>query len=92
MNTRWLLITFLLLLLLVAALPAGAMQSPAYKLDWLLPLTGGGGSLASPHFSVHLTDGQSVIGAESSPNFRDCLGFWCGAGGEYYIMLPLITR
>lgn len=92
MKTRWLLIAFLLVLLLAVTLPARAMQSTTYKLDWLVPLTGGGGSASSTHYNAHITIGQSVIGVENSTNSGACIGFWCGAGGEYYIMLPLITR
>jgi len=92
MKTRWFFLTFILLLLLSLTLPASAMQSASYKVDWLVPITGSGGNAASSFYSADFTLGQSVIGSESGVNTADCLGYWCGSGGEYYIMLPLITR
>jgi hypothetical protein len=92
MKTRWFVLVLLLLCLSTLAAPAQAMQSADYKLEWFTPLTGSGAYMTCADNRLHLTVGQAVIGAASSATVNDCLGFWCGAGGDYYIMLPLITR
>jgi hypothetical protein len=92
MKTRWIVLVLLLLLIGPLAAPARAMQSADCKLEWFTPLTGSGGFMTSPSARLHLTVGQAVIGAQSGAAASECLGFWCSAGGEYLIMLPLITR
>lgn len=87
----------LLLALALVLLLAGralAMSSTHYKLDWFVPLTsGGGGPAQSAHYKVNFTVGQSAIGVNlTSTNYRGCLGYWCGAGGEYRVYLPLVLR
>ncbi len=72
---------------------ACAMSSTNYRLDWLIPLTGGGGGTASSaHYTVNLTVGQTVIGSSSSSNYEIGLGYWYGVslGGRLY--LPLINK
>ena len=72
---------------------ARAMSSDHYRLDWFVPLTGGGGGLAgSAHYAVNFTVGQSAIGT-SSNTYRACLGYWCGAvAARYRVYLPLVLR
>jgi len=75
---------------------ARAMSSDHYRLDWFVPLTGGGGGPASStNYAVNFTVGQSVIGA-SSNTYRAYLGYWCGiaeaAAVSYRIYLPLVMR
>jgi len=75
---------------------ARAMSSDHYRLDWFVPLTGGGGGPASStNYAVNFTVGQSVIGASSNTH-RACLGYWCGiaeaAAVSYRIYLPLVMR
>lgn len=86
----------ILLTLAVLLLLAGralAMESEHYRLDWFTPLTGGGGGPAqSAHYAINFTVGQSVIGKASGTNYGGCLGFWCGAAGQYRIYLPLVLR
>ena len=81
-----------LLLLLILAGSVLAMGSTNYQLDWFTPLTGSGGKSTSTNYAVQFTVGQSVLGTGSSTNYEGCLGYWCGAGGEYSIYLPLIFR
>ncbi len=70
-----------------------AMSSANYRLDWFVPLTGGGGgSDTSAHYAVNFTVGQSARGATQSTNYKGCLGYWCGAGGQYHVHLPLMLR
>jgi hypothetical protein len=73
-----------------------AMSSEHYRLDWFVPLTGGGGGPAgSTHYAVNFTIGQSAVGT-SSNTYRACLGYWCGiaeaAAVSYRIYLPLVMR
>ncbi len=80
-------------ILLLLAGGALAMSSANYRLDWFVPLTGGGGGPAgSASYAVNLTVGQSAIGVASSANYGDCLGYWCGAVGQYRVYLPLVLR
>ncbi len=70
-----------------------AMSSINYRLDWFVPLTGGGGGPAqSAHYAVNFTVGQSAIGTASSMSYGGCLGYWCGAAGQYRVYLPLVLR
>lgn len=70
-----------------------AMSSTNYRLDWYVPLTSGGGGLASSaHYTVDFTVGQSAIGTSASSNYGSCLGYWCGAAVAYRIYLPLVLR
>lgn len=92
--------TAILLALAVVLLLAGralAMSSANFRLDWFVPLTGGGGGPAqSTNYAVNFTVGQSAIGASASTNYGGCLGYWCGiteaVGGQYRIYLPLVMR
>ncbi len=82
----------MLVILLLLAGRALAMSSANYRLDWFVPLTGGGGGPAgSANYAINLTVGQSAIGASNSTNYGACLGYWC-ATGQYRIYLPVILR
>jgi len=66
--------------------------SAAYRLDWLVPLTGGGGGPASStNYKVNLTVGQTAIGASSSTNYKASLGYWYGIPA-YHFYLPLVLK
>lgn len=82
----------ILVLLLILAGSALAMESTNYQLDWFTPLTGSGGKSNSTNYAVNFTVGQSVIGTGSSTNYEGCLGYWCGIGDEQKIYLPMILR
>jgi len=86
----------MLLALLVFLLLAGvalAMESDNYRLDWFTPLTGGGGGAASSaNYGVNFTVDQSATGASSSTNYGGCLGYWCGWEAGHNIYLPLVLR
>lgn len=87
----------LLLVLLLLAGRALAMSSENFRLDWFVPLTGGGGGpAASANYAVNLTVGQSAVGTSASTNYGGCLGYWCGVTGavgvQYRIYLPLVMR
>jgi len=87
-----------LLILAALLLLAGsvvAMSSDHYRLDWFVPLTGGGGGPASStHYAVNFTVGQSAVGTASSTSYGGCLGYWCGVGVAvgHRIYLPLVVR
>ncbi len=82
----------LVMLLLFLSLPgsSSAMQSDAYRLDWLVPMTGSGGATRSPNYSLNLTVGQTVIGPARSSSYAANLGYWQVA--DFQIYLPAITR
>ena len=78
---------------LLFASSALAMSSANYRLDWFTPLTsGGGGPAESAGYAVNLTVGQTAIGSASSSSYQACLGYWCGAVGQWRVYLPLITK
>jgi hypothetical protein len=66
--------------------------SAAYRLDWFVPLTGGGGGPAnSTNYKVNLTVGQTAIGASTSTNYKASLGYWYGIPA-YNFYLPLVLK
>jgi hypothetical protein len=83
----------LLFALLMLTSSALAMRSNNYWLDWFTPLTSsGGGPAGSANYAVNLTIGQTVVGSASSPSYQACLGYWCGAVGQWRVYLPLVLR
>ncbi len=87
--------TFLMILvvLLLLAGSALAMDSENYRLDWFTPMTGNsGGPIDSANYAVNFTVGQTVVGAASSTNHEGCLGYWCGVPAENRIYLPMVMR
>jgi len=79
--------------ILLLASSALAMSSTHYRLDWFTPMTGGGGAPASSaSYAVNFTVGQTAIGVASSSSYRACLGYWCGAVGQWRVYLPLVLR
>ena len=71
---------------------AHATSSPNYRLDWMVPLTGGGGRSISANFAADLTVGQSTIGTASSSGYRAGIGYWHGILAEWLTRLPLVAR
>jgi hypothetical protein len=69
-----------------------AVSSPNYRLDWLGPLTGGGGPMSSANYQVNLTVGQSLAGASGSANYRLDLSGWPFSLPGLPLYLPLIRR
>ena len=69
-----------------------AMSSANYHLDWYTPLTGTGGTASSTDYAVSFTVGQTGPGTYASADYGACLGYWCGAGREYRVYLPLVLR
>jgi len=70
-------LTALLSLILVTT--ALAMSSASFRLDWYVPLSGGGriGS-TSDSYGADLTYGQTAVRSGSSASYRAGLGFWHG--------------
>lgn len=71
---------------------ARAMSSPGYVLDWLVPLTGGGGPASSTQYTAQMTIGQSVIRPASSAHYEIGLGYWYGLLHDWLLYLPLVLR
>ncbi len=82
-----------LVVLLSLADSALAMSSTNHRLDWFIPMIGGGGPASSTHYAVNFTVGQAVIGATSSTNHGVGLGYWYGTDVCLRCLyLPLIMR
>jgi hypothetical protein len=89
MKRKAILLALVLALLLTSAVQA--MSSANYRLDWLIPLTsGGGGEAASEHYVANYSVGQTVIGDSSSASYTAKTGFW----QEFlrYLRLPLVQK
>jgi len=71
------LLAVIALLLLVAG-SALAMSSTNYRMDWFIPMTGGGGTSSSAEYAANFTVGQTVVGASASDHFGSGLGYWYG--------------
>lgn len=92
MKRRAILLTLLLALLLVNA--AQAMSSTNYSIDWMVPLTnGGGGRGGSTNYAVAYTVGQTVAGNSTSTNYALGMGFWQGMLEHLWeVFLPLVRK
>lgn len=92
-KNRSAILALVLLLLLFGSLLA--MSSTNYQLNWLVPLSGGGGGRgSSTTYLADYTVGQTAVGGASSSNYQAGLGFWpnAEAGSRYDLYLPLITK
>jgi hypothetical protein len=83
-------LVLILCLLIVGGALAGASDS--YRIDWLAPLTGSGGSASSTNYAVSYTVGQSVRGTSASDSHAVCTGFWCEVLSAIKIYLPVILK
>ena len=79
-------------LCLVLANSVSAMNSPNYRIDWMLPLTAAGGWSSSSQYAVLASVGQTNIGSSNSTHYRSCAGYWCGVPTQFWLRLPLIQR
>ena len=88
------LVIILTLLLSSSAPHAYAMESPNYRMDWLVPLSGGGGVSQSANYAVHLTYGQTAVGSVDSTGYRANLGYWYGVLLDWWmhVRLPIVIR
>jgi len=83
----------LLALLLILQPVLAGMSSPAYQMDWLLPLTGSGGpQMTSTNYMMDATLGQTVTGEEGSTFYSFHSGYWAFLGVPYTLFLPAIQR
>lgn len=87
-------ITILILVLAACLLlthSALAISSPNYTIDWMVPLSGGGGLASSPNYTVDLTTGQTATGLSGSASFQAGWGFWQDVRQTLWeLFLPLI--
>ncbi|MCB8981672.1 MAG: hypothetical protein H6657_30050 [Ardenticatenaceae bacterium] len=92
-KNRSTILALVLLFLLCGSLLA--MSSTNYQVNWMVPLSGGGGGHASSTtYLADYTVGQTAVGGASSSSYQARLGFWPSAGGSsrYTLYLPLITK
>jgi hypothetical protein len=88
----------ILLSLLVAALVAAVAQagsSPSYAINWDVTARGGS-AMASAHYGIQSTNGQTAIGYANSGDYRLGAGYWYGGVARVrppsMIYLPIIFR
>ena len=83
----------LLALLLILQPVLAGMSSPAYAMDWYLPLTGSGGPpMSSPAYLMDATLGQTVTGPETGSLYTFYGGYWAFLGVPYALFLPAIRK
>lgn len=86
----------ILLILLVCFLLTStvmAMSSTNYAIDWMVPLTGGGGPASSENYALNLTVGQTASRSSESASYQAGLGYWYGAGKTAWeVFLPLMLK
>jgi len=90
MRTRIIVIGLLLAALFLLAGVAQATSSANYRLDWVVPLSGGGGAAVSDGYILDASYGQAFIGTRASENYRVVLGFWSRAAQHLPVFLPVI--
>ena len=74
-------------------LEPGSMGSANYRVDWSVPVSGGGGEPASSaNFAINLTVGQSVVGDAASANYLVGMGYWPGVDPGSIIYLPVAYK
>jgi len=87
MKRKLIILTLITFLLLTGAVLASGSAS----IDWNV-IGGGGTHLEAGDYTLDCTIGQAIAGtAENSP-YHLCSGYWCGAGVEYDVYLPLVLR
>ncbi len=76
-----------------------AMASTNYRIDWFVPLPGGGlRNLSSPSYAADGTLGQTGINTGGSSNYMVGWGFWYGivqgniVVPSYTIQLPIVIN
>jgi hypothetical protein len=80
-------LTFLLIVLI-------CLLAPVYNLSaqvWSV-IAGGGGHAETGIYTLDGTIGQPLAGLADTGAYDLCTGFWCGAGGGYWIYLPIILQ
>jgi hypothetical protein len=92
MQRNYIPILLILVVCLVLASSVPAAASNNYRLDWMVPLSGGGGVASSIGYAINYTIGQSVIGEATSPAYSSGIGYWYGVIRNWVIMLPEIFR
>ena len=89
MKRQAILLALVLALLLTSA--AQAMSSANYRLDWLIPLSsGGGGEGHSAHYIANYSVGQTAIYESGSTNYTAKMGFW--QVFLRFLRLPLVLK
>jgi hypothetical protein len=92
MRARIVVIGLLLAAVLLLASGVQAVSSGNYRLDWVVPLSGGGGAAASDGVALNATIGQSFIGgASASENHQAVLGFWGRVVQRLPVFLPAVS-
>jgi hypothetical protein len=92
-SKRFVALSAVFLLVLLASASALAMSSLNYHLDWFVPLSGGGGGQSSSSsYTANFTVGQVAAGASSSASYQAGLGYWYGVEGQYKLFLSTVQK
>jgi hypothetical protein len=92
MRQKWFPLVLALVMVLVLATGALAMSSSNYRINWMVPLSGGGGAGSSANYAVKLTLGQTVVQSGTSAGYQATLGFWSISAQQSPVFLPVIKR
>jgi len=91
MNKRWIWLGIIsLLAALLLANMANAQSSAHYGLPWYV-LAGGGGRVASTHYAMNGTVGQSAVGLSDDTLYGISSGYWQN-WPDHVVFLPLILK
>ena len=91
MKRKVIILTMVLLLLLVSSVQA--MNSANYAIDWMIPLTsGGGGTIASSNYAIQYSVGQSAVGVSDSTHYATNMGFWQNFITNLRTWVPIIYK
>jgi len=93
-----LLIPLVLLAAFLVTLVVQAGASSNYRIDWMVPITGGssspssGPSSSSSSYTVELTVGQTVIGEATSTTMINTMGFWHEDLYRFKVYMPYLSK
>jgi hypothetical protein len=80
-------LAFLLIFFICLLVPNDNLSAQVWSV-----IASGGGHAESGSFTLDGTIGQPFVGIADAAPYELCSGFWCGAGGGYWIYLPVILR
>lgn len=90
---RWKQIVLILIICLMLTNSVMAMSSPNFEIDWMVPLSGGGGKASSTNYAIHVTIGQTAVGKSESTNFQAAWGFWRGIWQAIWeVFIPVLLK
>lgn len=91
---RWRLVIMMLVSVLVLFLASAALaaSSEQFRVDWLVPFSGGGGTASSAGYTLNITVGQTGGSSSTSAGYSVHLGFWSLNAQDTPVFMPLVAR